>query len=101
MNTDSVEVPAGTVIDPSEQPAADLQPGAVWLAMRSGSRSANRIVQREGAGPSNRSYCGTNLGIWYVSGKRLAWCTLAAWRKWVKTQDGRFSHVSPEHIRNV
>jgi hypothetical protein len=71
--------------------------GAVWVARRPGSRSANRIVQRRGEGPRLTGYHGKNWGTYYLSGKKVSWCTDAAWDSWVRKQGSEFVHVSLDH----
>lgn len=70
-----------------------MKPGAVWLAMRQGSISANRIVQYLSTGV----ICGL-AGVCYKRGKLVTWCSYKAWDKWIANEGGEFYGYSPAHI---
>jgi len=68
----------------------NIKPGALWMVYRLGSRSSNRTVVRIGPGPRRSGYWTTHGdGIFYRDNRGTQWCSLAAWRKWVRNHDAR------------
>lgn len=68
--------------------------GAVWAAKRPGSRVPNRVVL--GTGPLPK--LGYD-GIFYRAAGKDSWCSMEAWLRWEKDQQGEFVHVDPEVSR--
>lgn len=78
------------------QNETSMDAGAVWTAMRPGSRSSNRIVQACGPKYGDER---ANQGVWYLAGRNISWCSTKAWQEWVERENASFSHCSPDHVR--